>query len=143
MKIAPIHISNFMVDGGVMFGVVPKLLWSKRYHADENNLINLSLRSLIVDNGEQVILIDNGWGDKQRDRFFKHVYLNGGDGLEDGIKKAGYNPEDITDVVLTHLHADHCGGGVKRNHDRTGFELTFPNADYWVSRTQWEWAVNP
>lgn len=143
MKIAPIHISNFMVDGGVMFGVVPKLLWSKRYHADENNLINLSLRSLIVDNGEQVILIDNGWGDKQSKKFFKHVYLNGGDGLEGGINKAGYSPEDITDVVLTHLHADHCGGGVKRNHDRTGFELTFPNADYWVSRTQWEWAVNP
>ena len=143
MKIIPVHISNFRVDGGAMFGVVPKVLWNRKYPSDENNLINLSLRSLIVDNGTNVILIDNGWGDKQDEKFFRFVHLNGGDGLEEGIRKAGYSPSDITDVVMTHLHADHCGGGTRWNSDRTGFELVFPNATYWVSRTQWEWAIDP
>jgi len=143
MKIIPVHIANFRIDGGAMFGVVPKTLWDRRYPADENNLINLSLRSIIVDNGEKVILVDNGWGDKQDENFFKYVYLNGGDGLEKGINKAGYSMDDITDVVLTHLHADHCGGSTRWNSDRTGYELTFPGADYWVTRTQWEWAANP
>jgi glyoxylase-like metal-dependent hydrolase (beta-lactamase superfamily II) len=143
MKVSPIHISNFMLDGGAMFGVIPKSLWSRKYPSNENNLINMSLRSLLVDNGEHLILIDNGYGDKQDEKFFKHTHLNGGDGLINGIKKAGYKPEDITDVFLTHLHSDHCGGGVRRNESGTGFELTFPNADYWVSRSQWEWAINP
>lgn len=143
MKIIPVHIANFRIDGGAMFGVVPKTLWNKRYPADENNMINLSLRSIIVDNGERVILVDNGWGDKQDEKFFRYVYLNGGDGLEGGIKKAGYSMDEITDVVLTHLHADHCGGSTKWNSQRTGYEPTFPKADYWVTRTQWEWALNP
>jgi glyoxylase-like metal-dependent hydrolase (beta-lactamase superfamily II) len=143
MKVIPVHIANFRIDGGAMFGVVPKLLWDRRYPADENNQINLSLRSLIVDTGNHVILIDNGWGDKQDEKFFRHVHLNGGDGLEDGIRKAGYSIEDITDVFLTHLHADHCGGSTKWNTKRTGYELSFPNAEYWISRSQWEWAVDP
>jgi glyoxylase-like metal-dependent hydrolase (beta-lactamase superfamily II) len=143
MKIVPVHISNFRIDGGAMFGVVPKLLWNKRYPANEDNLINLSLRSLIVDNGKNIILIDNGWGDKQDEKFFRFVHKNGGDGLVGGIEKAGYSMSDITDVVLTHLHADHCGGSVKWNDERTGYELTFPGADYWVSRRQWEWAADP
>jgi glyoxylase-like metal-dependent hydrolase (beta-lactamase superfamily II) len=143
MKVSPIHISNFMLDGGAMFGVIPKSLWSRKYPSNENNLINMSLRSLLVDNGEHLILIDNGYGDKQGEKFFKHTYLNGGEGLINGIEKAGYKPEDITDVFLTHLHSDHCGGGVSRNESGTGFELTFPNADYRVSRSQWEWAINP
>lgn len=126
-----------------MFGVVPKALWNKKYPADENNLINLALRSLVVDNGENVILIDNGWGDKQSSSFFRHVHLNGGDGLEGGLKKAGYSLADITDVVLTHLHADHCGGGVKKSGKGKGYEMVFPNAKYWVSRQQWDWAVKP
>jgi len=143
MKVIPVHIANFRIDGGAMFGVVPKLLWDRRYPANENNQINLSLRSLIVDTGNHVILIDNGWGDKQDEKFFKHVHLNGGDGLEGGIRKAGYSIDDITDVFLTHLHADHCGGSTKWNAKHTGYELTFPNAEYWISRSQWEWAINP
>ncbi len=143
MKLSPVHISNFKVDGGAMFGVVPKVLWSKKYPSDKDNLINLALRSLVVDNGENVILIDNGWGDKQSKKFFRHVHLNGGDGLEVGLKKAGYSLEDITDVVLTHLHADHCGGGVKKAASGKGYEMVFSNAKYWVSRQQWDWAVNP
>lgn len=143
MKVFPIHITNFRLDGGAMFGVIPKSLWSKRYPVDENNLINMSLRSILIDNGENIVLVDNGYGDKQGEKFFRHTYLNGGDGLINAISKAGYSPEDITDVLLTHLHSDHCGGGVKMNSSGSAYELTFPNADYWVSRTQWEWAINP
>jgi glyoxylase-like metal-dependent hydrolase (beta-lactamase superfamily II) len=123
--------------------VVPKVLWSRVYPADENNLCNWALRSLLVDTGERIILIDNGYGDKQDPKFFSRVHLNGGDGLEGALNKAGYRFGDITDVLLTHLHADHCGGGVKMNEARPGFELTFPNAIYWVSLAQWELAVNP
>lgn len=143
MKLSPVHISNFKVDGGAMFGVVPKVLWNNKYPADEDNMIDLALRSLLVNNGENVILIDNGWGDKQSKRFFRHVNLYGGDGLEGGLRKAGYELGDITDVVLTHLHADHCGGGVKKAADGKGYEMVFPNAKYWVSRQQWDWAINP
>lgn len=142
MKVFPIHITNFKIDGGAMFGVVPKALWSKKYPADENNLCNWALRSLLIDTGERVILIDNGYGDKQDEKFFSHVYLNGGDGLEGALKKAGYGFDDVTDMVLTHLHTDHCGGGVKWNKDKTAYELTFKNATYWVSKPQWEWAMN-
>lgn len=143
MKLFPIHITNFKIDGGAMFGVVPKVLWQKKYPADENNLCNWALRSLLIDTGERVILIDNGYGDKQDEKFFSHVYLNGGDGLEGALKKNGYSFDDVTDMILTHLHADHCGGGVKYNTDRSGFELTFKNAIYWVSKPQWDWAINP
>ena len=141
MKADLFNIANFRVDGGAMFGVVPKALWSRVYRSDENNLIVLTLRSLIVETGGHVILVDTGWGDKQDEKFFRHVYLHNGEGLLEGIRKRGYEPEDITDVFLTHLHADHCGGGVIRSRDRTGFELTFPQASYHVSRLQWEWAV--
>ena len=124
-----------------MFGVVPKVLWSRVYSSDENNLIVLTLRSLIVETDGHVILVDTGWGDKQDDKFFRHVNLHGGEGLIEGLKNRGYKPEDITDVLLTHLHADHCGGGIKKKEEGIGFELTFPLATYHVSRTQWEWAV--
>ena len=124
-----------------MFGVVPKILWSRVYSSDENNLIVLTLRSLIAETAGHVILVDTGWGDKQGEKFFRHVYQHGGDGLVDGLKKKGYSPGDITDVVLTHLHADHCGGGVKKRAGGDGYELTFPNATYHVSHTQWDWAV--
>jgi len=143
MKLYPIHITNFKIDGGTMFGVVPKVLWNKKYPADENNLCNWAIRSLLIDTGKQVILIDTGYGDKQDEKFFSHVYLNGGDGLEGALKKNGYSFDDITDIILTHLHTDHCGGGVKYNSDRTGFELTFKNAEYWVSKSHWDWAMNP
>jgi glyoxylase-like metal-dependent hydrolase (beta-lactamase superfamily II) len=141
MKIDLFNIGNFLIDGGAMFGVVPKLLWSRVYSVDENNLIVLTLRSLIVETDGHVILVDTGWGDKQDEKFFRHVHLHGGEGLVEGLKNRGYRPEDITDVFLTHLHADHCGGAVKRSDSGSGYELTFPDAAYHVSRTQWEWAA--
>ncbi|MBK8884801.1 MAG: MBL fold metallo-hydrolase [Bacteroidales bacterium] len=122
-------------------GVIPKVLWSRVYPSDQNNLIVLTLRSLVVETEGHVILVDTGWGEKQDEKFFRHVHQHNGEGLIDGLKKRGFNPEDITDVVLTHLHADHCGGGVKRKPGGDGYELTFPNASYHVSRTQWDWAV--
>jgi glyoxylase-like metal-dependent hydrolase (beta-lactamase superfamily II) len=141
MKIQLFNIANFKVDGGAMFGVVPKILWSRVYSSDENNLIDLTLRSLIVETNGQVILVDTGWGDKQDEKFFRHVHQHGGEGLIEGLKTRGFRPEDITDVFLTHLHADHCGGGVKKKSDGVGYELTFPQATYHVSRVQWEWAL--
>jgi glyoxylase-like metal-dependent hydrolase (beta-lactamase superfamily II) len=141
MKIDLFNIANFKVDGGAMFGVIPKALWSRVSRPDENNLIVLALRSLIVETDGHIILVDTGWGDKQNEKFFRHTYLHNGEGLIGGLKNRGYQPEDITDVVLTHLHADHCGGGVVKRKTGTGYELTFPNAIYHVSRTQWEWAV--
>jgi glyoxylase-like metal-dependent hydrolase (beta-lactamase superfamily II) len=141
MKLQLFNIVNFRTDGGAMFGVIPKVLWSRVYPADENNLIVLSLRSLVVETTGHIILIDTGWGDKQDEKFFRHVYLHSGEGLTEGLKQRGYSHKDITDVVLTHLHADHCGGGVKRVNPGKGYELTFPNATYHISRTQWDWAV--
>lgn len=141
MKLQLFNIGNFKVDGGAMFGVVPKVLWSRVYSSNENNLIDLTLRSLIVETEDHVILVDTGCGDKQDEKFFRHVNLHGGEGLIAGLKNQGYKPEDITDVFLTHLHADHCGGGVIRNDSNKSYELTFPNATYHVSRIQWEWAV--
>jgi glyoxylase-like metal-dependent hydrolase (beta-lactamase superfamily II) len=140
MKLHLFNISNFKVDGGAMFGVIPKALWTRVYPADENNLIVLTLNSLIVETDGHIILIDSGWGDKQDERFFRHVHLHGGEGLISGLKNRGYSPDDITDVVLTHLHADHCGGCSRKKPEGTGYELVFPEAIYHVSRTQFEWA---
>ena len=141
MKIDLFNIANFKIDGGAMFGVVPKALWSRVYRSDENNLIVLTLRSLIVETDGHKILVDTGWGDKQDEKFFRHVHLHGGEGLIPGLKNRGYDPEDITDVFLTHLHADHCGGAVVKNLTGAGYLPAFPNAIYHVSRTQWEWAL--
>ena len=141
MKIDLFNIANFKVDGGAMFGVVPRALWSRVYPADENNLVILTLRSLVVETDGHVILVDTGWGDKQNEKFFRHVHMHGGEGLMQGLRNRGYEPEDITDVFLTHLHADHCGGAIVKNITGTGFEPAFRNAIYHVSRTQWEWAL--
>jgi len=141
MKIDLFNISNFKVDGGAMFGVVPKVLWSRVYSSDENNLMVLTLRSLIIENDRHKILVDTGWGDKQNAKFFSHVHLHNGEGMIEGLARRGYKPEDITDVVLTHLHADHCGGCVRNSRYGPGYELVFPRAIYHVSRTQWEWAA--
>jgi glyoxylase-like metal-dependent hydrolase (beta-lactamase superfamily II) len=141
MKLDLFNIANFKVDGGAMFGVVPKVLWSRVYNSDENNLIVLTLRSLVIETDGHIILVDSGWGDKQDEKFFRHVHLHDGEGLLEGLAKRGYKPEDITDVVLTHLHADHCGGCVRNKNGGTGYELVFPQATYHVSRTQWEWAA--
>jgi glyoxylase-like metal-dependent hydrolase (beta-lactamase superfamily II) len=143
MKLFPIETGNLKLDGGAMFGVVPKVMWSKAYPCDENNLCNWSMRCLLVVDGERRILIDNGIGKKQDEKWLRHYHLNGDATLEGSLKDAGYIPEDITDVILTHMHFDHCGGSVKWNDDRTGYELSFPNATYWTSRKQFEWATNP
>jgi glyoxylase-like metal-dependent hydrolase (beta-lactamase superfamily II) len=143
MKLTPIETGNLKLDGGAMFGVVPKVMWSKVYPADENNLANWAMRCLLVEDGDRKILIDNGIGDKQDEKFLQHYYLNGEETLESSLAKAGVQPEDITDMILTHMHFDHCGGSVKYNEDRSGFELAFPNATYWTSRQQYEWATHP
>lgn len=143
MKLFPIETGNFKLDGGAMFGVVPKVLWNKVYPADENNLCNWSLRCLLVVDGDRKILIDNGLGEKQDEKWLKHYYLNGDDTLEKSLQKAGFTFDEITDVILTHMHFDHCGGSVKWNDDNTGFTLAFPNATYWTSKQQYDWATKP
>jgi glyoxylase-like metal-dependent hydrolase (beta-lactamase superfamily II) len=143
MKLIPIETGNFKLDGGAMFGVVPKVLWNKVYPCDENNLCNWAMRCLLVVDGDRRVLIDNGIGNKQDEKWLSHYYLNGEATLEGSLAAAGYKPADITDMVITHMHFDHCGGSVKWNADRTGFDLAFPNATYWASRQQFEWATQP
>lgn len=141
MKLNLFNITDFRVDGGAMFGVIPRVLWSRVCIPDENNLIVLSLRSLVAEVDGHVILVDAGWGDKQDAKFFRHLHLSGGEGLIGGLARLGYGKEDITDIFFTHLHADHCGGATFRNSGGTAIGMVFPNAICHVSRTQWEWAV--
>jgi glyoxylase-like metal-dependent hydrolase (beta-lactamase superfamily II) len=126
-----------------MFGVVPKVLWSRTNPSDENNLCPWAMRSLLVEDGNRLVLIDNGIGDKQDDKFLKHYYLHGDVNLNNSLEKLGYSADDITDVFLTHLHFDHCGGSVKWNKDRSGFEMAFKNAKYWSNKDHWQWATEP
>lgn len=142
MQLFSIPTGNFKLDGGAMFGVVPKTLWNKVYPSDENNMIEMSMRCMLVVDGDRRILVNNGIGDKQDEKFLSRYYLQGEDSLVKSLAKHGFSPLDITDMFLTHLHFDHCGGSVKYNESRTGFELTFPNANYWISATQWNWAMN-
>ena len=142
MELHVIETGNLKLDGGAMFGVVPKTIWGKVYPSDENNLCNWSMRCLLVVDGDRRILIDNGIGDKQDEKFLKHYHLNGDATLEGSLSKAGYTPDDITDMVLTHLHFDHCGGSIRKTGEDT-YEPVFRNATYWISRPQWEWAVHP
>lgn len=143
MKLHSINTGNFKLDGGAMFGVVPKGIWNKTNPADANNLCNWAMRCLLIEEGNRLILIDNGLGDKQDAKFYSHYFLNGDDTLEKSIKAAGFSPDDITDMFLTHLHFDHCGGGIKYNKDRTGFEPVFKNATYWTNADHWQWATKP
>lgn len=143
MKIYPIETGNFKLDGGAMFGVVPKSLWSRTNPADENNLCTWAMRCMLIEDSNRLILIDNGIGEKQSDKFFSHYYLHGSATLEDSIKKLGFGLDQITDVFLTHLHFDHCGGGIRWNTDRTKFEATFKNATYWTNKKHWKWATEP
>jgi glyoxylase-like metal-dependent hydrolase (beta-lactamase superfamily II) len=143
VKLYTINTGYFKLDGGAMFGVVPKSIWNKINPADENNMCNWALRCLLVEEGNRLILIDNGNGDKQDAKFFSHYYLNGDDSLSKSLRQHGFTEDDITDVFLTHLHFDHCGGSVKWNKDRTGYELTFKNATYWSNERHWEWATHP
>lgn len=141
MDLHVIDTGYFKLDGGAMFGVVPKSLWQKTNPADEKNLCTWALRCLLIEDGDRLTLIDNGVGDKQSERFFSHYYLHGDESLERSIKNAGFSPDDITDVFMTHLHFDHCGGGVKVVGDKP--ELTFKNARYWSNKDHWKWALEP
>jgi len=143
MKLHVINTGNFKLDGGAMFGVVPKSLWNKTNPADENNLCNWAMRCLLIEDGNRLILIDNGIGNKQDAKFLSHYYLNGNDTLEKSLKTAGFSTDDITDMFLSHLHFDHCGGSIQYNKDKTGFETTFKNATYWSNAEHWEWATKP
>ncbi len=143
MTIYPLNTGNFKLDGGAMFGVVPKTLWSRTNPADENNMCNWSMRSMLIQDGTRLILIDAGIGDKQSEKFFSHYYMNGNDSLSGNLSKLGFSKEDITDVFLTHLHFDHCGGAIQWNKDHTGFEPAFKNATYWSTENHWKWATEP
>lgn len=143
MKLYAIESGNFKLDGGAMFGVVPKTIWNKTNPADANNLIDLGARLLLIEEGERLILIDTGMGDKQSEKFFGYYSLWGDHTIEKSLKKHGFHPDDITDVFLTHLHFDHVGGAVKWNKGRTGYETAFKNARYWTNKEHWNWAINP
>lgn len=143
MKLYSINTGFFKLDGGAMFGVVTKSIWNKLNPADENNLCNWAMRSLLIEDGNRLILIDNGLGDKQDARFFSHYFLNGDDTLEKSLKANGFHSNDITDVILTHLHFDHCGGSIKYKSDKSGLETAFPNATYWSNEDHWQWATKP
>jgi glyoxylase-like metal-dependent hydrolase (beta-lactamase superfamily II) len=143
MKLHVINSGNFKLDGGAMFGVVPKTLWSKTNPADEANYCNWSTRCLLIEDGNRLILIDNGMGNKQDEKYFSHFFLYGNDSLEKSLKTAGFSTDDVTDMVLSHLHFDHCGGSIQFNKDKTGYETTFKNAKYWSHREHWEWATKP
>jgi glyoxylase-like metal-dependent hydrolase (beta-lactamase superfamily II) len=143
MKLYTIDTGYFKLDGGAMFGVVPKTIWNKLNPADDNNMCNWAMRCLLVQDGDRLILIDNGIGTKQNDKFFSYYFLNGEDTLEKSLNKHGFTKDDITDVLLTHLHFDHCGGSVEWNDDRTGYRPAFKNAVYWTNEAHWSHANNP
>jgi len=143
MKLYPIETGNFKLDGGAMFGVVPKTIWNKTNPADSNNLIDLAARCLLIETGNRLILIDNGMGNKQSEKFFGYYSLWGTHSLDNSLAKYGFHRDDITDVFLTHLHFDHCGGSVNWNKDKTGYEVAFKNAKYWTNENHWEWATKP
>jgi glyoxylase-like metal-dependent hydrolase (beta-lactamase superfamily II) len=143
MKLYAIETGNFKLDGGAMFGVVPKAIWNKTNPADENNLIDLAARCLLIEDGNRLILIDNGMGNKQSEKFFGYYSLWGNHSLDNSLAKYGFHRDDITDVFLTHLHFDHCGGSVNWNNSKTGYELAFKNAKYWTNENHWEWATKP
>jgi glyoxylase-like metal-dependent hydrolase (beta-lactamase superfamily II) len=141
MNLYSINTGFFKLDGGAMFGVVPKSLWNKLNPADENNMCNWALRSLLIQTNDRLILVDTGMGNKQEQKFFSHYYLNGTDSLLSSLATHGFGVEDVTDVFHTHLHFDHCGGSINKNDE--SFTPAFPNADYWSNSVHWDWAVHP
>ncbi len=143
MKLYPIETGNFKLDGGAMFGVVPKSIWNKTNPADDNNLIDIAARCLLIEDGDRLILIDTGMGNKQSDKFFGYYSLWGSHSLDKSLAKYGFHRDDITDVFMTHLHFDHCGGSIQWNKDRTGYEPAFKNAVFWSNENHWQWAPEP
>ena len=143
MTLYPVETGNFKLDGGAMFGVVPKSLWTRTNPADSNNMIDLAARCLLIEDGNRLILIDSGLGNKQSEKFFSYYYQWGSHTLDGSLKKIGFHRDDITDVFMTHLHFDHCGGSIQWNSDRTGYEPAFKNAQFWTNKEHWEWATQP
>ncbi|GAA3585816.1 MBL fold metallo-hydrolase [Snuella lapsa] len=143
MNLYPINSGNFKLDGGAMFGVVPKSLWQRTNPADANNMIDIAARCLLIEDGNRLILIDTGMGNKQSDKFFGYYHLWGNDTIDTSLKQYGFNRDDITDVFMTHLHFDHCGGSIQWNKDRTGYEPAFKNAYFWSNKAHWQWATKP
>jgi len=141
MKLYSIPTGYFKLDGGAMFGVVPKSMWNKINPADENNLCSWALRCLLIEDGSRLILVDNGIGNKQSQKFFSYYHLHGNDTLEKSLAANGFGKNDITDVILTHLHFDHCGGSVDRDGDK--LVPAFKNATYWSNQEHWNWAIYP
>lgn len=143
MNLYTINTGFFKLDGGAMFGVVPKSMWKKINPPDDNNMCNWAMRCLLVEDGDRLILIDNGIGNKQDDKFFGYYYLNGDDTLSKSLAKHGFHEDDITDMFLTHLHFDHCGGSIAWNSSKDKLEPVFKNATYWSNEKHWEWATKP
>lgn len=143
MKLYTVEAGNFKLDGGAMFGVVPKSIWNRTNPADNNNMIDIAARCLLIEDGNRLILIDNGMGDKQSDKFFGYYFPWGSHNLDDSIKKLGFHKDDVTDVFLTHLHFDHCGGSIQWNKERSGYEPAFKNARFWSNENHWVWATKP
>ena len=143
MELHPIEAGNFKLDGGAMFGVVPKSIWSKTNPADSNNMIDIAARCLLIENGNRLTLIDTGMGNKQSDKFFGYYYPWGNHSLESSLNNKGFHKDDITDVFLSHLHFDHCGGAIQWNKNKTGYEPSFKNATYWSNKDHWNWAIKP
>lgn len=143
MKIYPIETGNFKLDGGAMFGVVPKSIWQRTNPADDKNMISMSMRCMLIEEGDRLILVDTGLGSKQSDKFFGYYFLYGDFSLDASLAQHGFHRDDITDVFLSHLHFDHCGGAIQWNQQRTGYEPAFKNAKFWSNQSHWDWAVNP
>ncbi|WP_298492726.1 MBL fold metallo-hydrolase [uncultured Algibacter sp.] len=143
MNLYPINAGNLKLDGGAMFGVVPKTLWSRTNPADANNMIDIATRCLLIEDGNRLILIDNGMGNKQSDKFYGYYNLWGDFSLDKSLKSFGFHRDDITDVFMTHLHFDHCGGSIQWNKDKTGYEPAFKNAYFWSNQDHWKWATEP
>jgi len=141
MQLYTIDTGFFKLDGGAMYGVVPKKMWNKLNPADENNLCSWALRCLLIQDGNRLVLVDTGNGNKQDEKFFSHYYLYGNDTIDSSLAKHGFTSDDITDVFLTHLHFDHCGGAIKRNGDKLA--PAFKNATYWSNKRHWQWATEP
>ncbi len=143
MELFTVNTGHFKLDGGAMFGVVPKSIWNRTNPADDNNMCSWAMRCLLIKDGNRLILIDNGIGNKQNDKFFGYYYLHGNDSLDLSLAKHGFCKDDITDVFLTHLHFDHCGGSIEYNNAKTILQPAFKNAKYWVSEKHWNWATHP
>jgi glyoxylase-like metal-dependent hydrolase (beta-lactamase superfamily II) len=141
MKLYSINTGYFKLDGGAMFGVVPKSMWNKLNPSDDNNMCNWAMRCLLIEDGNRLILIDNGMGNKQDAKFFGHYFLNGDDSLEKSLAAHGFTKDDITDAFLTHLHFDHCGGSIDKEGDK--YVPAFKNATYWSNENHWQWATVP